>query len=169
MLPVGSQISEGVLRDQYGADVRVGAGPMPDVDGADTVTGPMVMFFFPAAFTSVCSSEMRELRGPGLADLVPDDSLLAVSCDSFLTLRAFAEAENIYFRLLSDFWPHGEVSTKFDAFDPVLGTSTRTTYIIDGDGVVRWNQETGLRDARDIADIRTAFTDMISESSERSM
>ncbi len=39
--------------------------------------------------------------------------------------------------MLSDFWPHGEVATAFGTFDETLGAATRSTYVLDDEGVVR--------------------------------
>lgn len=161
MLPVGTPMPSAVLRDQYGAEVVLGEVD-DDIDGPDTVAGPLVVVFFPAAFTSVCTSELRALRDSGLARQIPyDESVVAISCDSFLTLRAFADAEKIDFPLLSDFWPHGAVSMAYDAFDAESGTSTRTTYVVDVDGVIRWGRESGLRDARDFTEARSALLELI--------
>jgi mycoredoxin-dependent peroxiredoxin len=164
MLPVGSPTSVVRLHDQFGADVVVGGEEdLGDLDRPIAIRGPLVVVFFPAAFTSVCTGELRALRDDGLNSMGPhDDSLVAISCDSFLTLRAFADTEKIDYPLLSDFWPHGAAASAFDAFDADLGTARRTTYVIDHDGVVRWSQERGLGDARDIAEIRSVYTELIS-------
>lgn len=162
MLTVGSPMPSALLRDQHGADVFLGP-PGDGIGDAPPLTGPLAVVFFPAAFTSVCTSELRAVRDSGLAsDEKYGPSVVAISCDSFLTLRAFADAEKIDFPLLSDFWPHGEVSQRYDAFDAELGTSTRTTYVVDGAGVIRWAGENGLRDERDITQIRTVFTELVS-------
>lgn len=75
--------------------------------------------------------------------------ILAVSNDSPFTLRVFAEQEGLEYPLLSDFWPHGAVSTAYGVFDAEKGCAVRGTFVIDKAGVVRWEVVNGLPDARD--------------------
>ncbi len=79
----------------------------------------VVLLFYPFAFTGVCTGELCALRDnlPKFTDR--DTQLLAVSNDSIHSLRVFAEQEGLEYPLLSDFWPHGNVSRAY-------GSSTRT-------------------------------------------
>lgn len=98
---------------------------------------PVVVVFYPFAFSRVCTSEMCELRD-NLADFAALDArVLAISVDSKFTLRAYAAEENLNFELLADFWPHGAVASQFGAFDPERGMAGRFSFIIDADGIVR--------------------------------
>ena len=65
-------------------------------------------------------------------------------------LRVFAEQEGLEYPLLSDFWPHGEVSAAYGVFDEEKGCAVRGTFIIDKEGVVRWTVVNALPDARDL-------------------
>lgn len=71
-----------------------------------------------------------ELEGAGA-------QVLGVSCDSRLTLAAWKRAMGYPVRLVSDFWPHGEIGRAFGVFDPKLGIHTRGTFVLDASGVVR--------------------------------
>ncbi|CAM5463437.1 Peroxiredoxin [Streptomyces fumanus] len=106
--------------------------------------------FYPFAFTGVCTGELCEVRDhlPQFADR--DTQVLAVSNDSIHTLRVFAEQEGLEYPLLSDFWPHGNVSRAYGVFDEDKGCAVRGTFIIDREGVVRWTVVNGLPDARDL-------------------
>ena len=74
-----------------------------------------------------------------LADFLTFDSeVLAISCDPIYALRAFADTDGLNFPLLSDFWPHGEVSRAYDVFDEARGAPRRSSYVIDKEGMVRW-------------------------------
>ena len=53
------------------------------------------------------------------------------------TNRDWAEDNDFRFPILSDYWPHGEVSRAYDTFDETFGYAKRTTYILDSDGVIR--------------------------------
>jgi len=97
----------------------------------------VAIVFYPFAFSGICTGELCELRD-NLAEFTDAGvRLLAVSVDSKYTLRAYAEAQDYAFDLLSDFWPHGEVSRLYGAFDADRGMAGRSTFVIDPDGVIR--------------------------------
>ena len=52
-----------------------------------------------------------------------DTEVLAVSCDPTYSLRSWADADGLNFPLLSDFWPHGEVTRSYGVFDEARGLS----------------------------------------------
>lgn len=130
-LPVGATAPDFALRDQHGATVRLG-----DLRGGSA--GPVVVVFFPFAFSGVCTGELQDLRDrwPALAPGVP---LVALSCDPMQALRAYADAERIDFPLLSDFWPHGAVADAFGVLDPDKGCPRRSTFVVSRDGRVVWS------------------------------
>ncbi|RST10334.1 peroxiredoxin [Streptomyces sp. WAC05374] len=138
---VGSKAPDFELKDNHGRTVS-----LADFRGEKNV----VLLFYPFAFTGVCTGELCALRDE-LPKFVNDDTqLLAVSADSIHTLRVFAEQEGLEYPLLSDFWPHGEVSRAYGVFDEEKGCAVRGTFIIDKEGVVRWTVVNGLPDARDL-------------------
>jgi len=139
-LEVGQPAPEFELRDQHGQTVSL---------SSYKATKSVVLMFYPFAFSRVCTGELRELRD-NLPSFVSDDvQLLAISCDPMFSLRAFAEHDGLEFPLLSDFWPHGDASAKYDVFDSERGCSSRSTFIIDKDGVLRWSVHNAMPDARD--------------------
>ncbi|GLX48522.1 peroxiredoxin [Streptomyces sp. MB22_4] len=140
-IQVGDKAPDFELKDNHGRTVR-----LADFRGEKNV----VLLFYPFAFTGVCTGELCELRDnlPKFADR--DTQLLAVSNDSIHSLRVFAEQEGLEYPLLSDFWPHGNVSRDYGVFDEDKGCAVRGTFIIDKDGVVRWTVVNGLPDARDL-------------------
>jgi len=140
-LEVGQPAPEFELRDQHGQTVSL---------SSYKTTKSVVLTFYPFAFSRVCTGELRELRD-NLPSFVSDDvQLLAISCDPMFSLRAFAENDGLEFPLLSDFWPHGDVSAKYDVFDSERGCSSRSTFIIDKDGALRWSVHNAMPDARDL-------------------
>ena len=91
----------------------------------------VVLVFYPFAFSRVCTGELCEIRD-NLGDFESASAeVLAISCDHFFSLRAYAEQDGYTFSLLSDYWPHGEVSRAFGQFDEQVGCSARATMIID--------------------------------------
>ena len=54
-------------------------------------------------------------------------------------------------QLLSDYWPHGEVSKAFsEVFNEVKGTRYRSSYVIDTAGTVRWAVHNPAAQGRDL-------------------
>lgn len=119
--------------------------------------GPVVVVFFPFAFSGICSGELCELRD-NLEDFeAAGVRVLGVSCDPMFTLRAWAEAEGFGFDLLSDFWPHGAAARAFGIFDEAQGIALRGSFLIDADGVVRWSVVNPRGQARDLGAYRAAL------------
>jgi len=118
---------------------------------------PVALVFFPLAFTGTCTGELCELRDS--MELFDDAGveLLAISVDSKATLARFAEVEGYAFRLLSDFWPHGEVASRYDSFLPQRGIATRATFLIDASGLVAAAFRTEPGEARPLAAYREAL------------
>ena len=113
----------------------------------------VVLLFFPLAFSSVCTKELCSTRD----NLKIYDSLeaevLGISIDSFFTLKAFKEANNLNFSLLSDF--NKEVSKKYNVlyedFFGMKGVSKRSVFVIDQEGRIVHSEI--LEDAGDMPDL----------------
>ena len=68
-----------------------------------TNQGPVVLAFFPFAFSGVCDKEMCTFRD-GFGSLHGAGAqLVGISVDSSYSLKAFAQTYNLQFPLLSDF------------------------------------------------------------------
>ncbi|MFI2029082.1 peroxiredoxin [Streptomyces buecherae] len=148
---VGAQAPDFALRTQHGEQVT-----LSEFRGERNV----VLLFYPFAFTGICTGELRALRDELPTFVNGDVQLLAVSNDSPFSLRVFAEQEGLEFPLLSDFWPHGEVSRAYGVFDEEKGCAVRGTFVIDKEGVVRWTVVNGLPDARDLNDYVKALAEL---------
>jgi peroxiredoxin len=148
---IGDAAPEFSLRDQHGQEQTLAARR-----GQRNV----LLVFYPFAFTGVCTGEMRALYEHADEWETLGTDVLAVSCDSIHSLRVFAEQEGVSFPMLSDFWPHGAVSTQYDAFDSKLGAAVRATYVIDREGIVRWTVRNEIKDAREITDYLKALAEL---------
>lgn len=125
-LASGQEAPDFTLKDQDGADVR-----LSDLRGDN-----VVLVFYPFTFTGVCEGELCSLRDdPGLFSAA-GARVIAISCDSRHSQRVWAEQRGFQFPLLSDFWPHGEVARAYGVFDEKLGCATRSTFVIDREGIV---------------------------------
>lgn len=143
---------------------------LPDTDGSpvdlSALDGAALLVFLPAAFTPLCSAELG-----GLVGLTEDLAahrvrVLGVACDSMFVLRTWVEGAGAGKggpTLLSDFWPHGEVARRFQAFDEDRGMATRTSYLIDAEGVIRWATQAPAGVARDLETHRSAVEHSLAE------
>jgi peroxiredoxin len=103
--------------------------------------GPVVLAFFPGAFTPPCSNEMVALQGHLDAFEAAGATLLGVSADSAFSLNAFREEHGIEFDLVSDMSREA-----IDAYDLEIdiddlglhGVANRAVFVLDEDGVVTY-------------------------------
>jgi peroxiredoxin len=103
-----------------------------------------VLFFFPAAFTSVCTQEMCGITG-GLNDYAGlNADVIAISVDTPFAQEAWAQKEKISVTLASDL--NKEVIKKYEVVFPMLAgvgdTAARAAFVIDKAGVVQYSEQT---------------------------
>lgn len=97
----------------------------------------VVLAFYPADWSSVCSRQLGEYAAT-LEEFRSNNAVvLGISVDGVESHRAWSQALNIGFPLLSDFWPHGAVAQKYGVFWDTFGISNRALFFIDPDGIVR--------------------------------
>ncbi len=96
----------------------------------------VVLNFFPAAFSPVCSNQMTSIEAEK-SKFGDDTILVGVSVDGPWSQEAFKRQMGIDFPLLSDFFPHGEVAQKYGLLYP-NGAAHRAVIGIDKQGIVRY-------------------------------
>ena len=114
---------------------------------------PVVIIFYPWAFSRICRSELAEVRDHAAELSAVGARVLAISCDAMFTLRAFAEHEGLTFDLLSDHWPHGAVARTYEVFDEQLGCALRGSFVLDASGSIVWQIVNEIGEARRLADV----------------
>lgn len=98
-------------------------------------TGPVVLFFYPAAMTSGCTAESCHFRDLAAEFAEVGAHRIGISPDSVDRQAKFSSIHSFDYPLLSD--PDGEVATMFGVrrkFGPLL--TKRMTFVIDTDGKV---------------------------------
>jgi peroxiredoxin len=110
--------------------------------------GPVVLAFFPAAFSGTCTTEMCTFRD-SIAELNRASArVLGISVDTFFALKAWADAQHFNFPLLSDF--NKVVIRDYGVVNPdMIGLkeiAKRAVFVIDTGGVIRYREV--LDDAR---------------------
>jgi peroxiredoxin len=137
----GQEAPDFTARNQHGQSVRLSS-----LRGA-----PVVLVFYPWAFSGICTRELRTLRDDLGRFEAAEAQVIAVSCDPMFALRAFADREGLTFDLLSDHWPHGAIAQSYGVFDADLGVARRGSFVLDADGTVVWQVLNGIGESRDIA------------------
>ena len=109
---------------------------------------PVVLAFFPAAFSSVCTKELCTFRDSMARLNQARAHVYGISVDTFFTLKAFQEAQGLTFPLLSDF--NKQAIRDYGVFNEEMiglkGIAKRAVFVIDKEGVVRHREV--LEDAR---------------------
>jgi peroxiredoxin len=120
-------------------DFQLSATPDQKVSLADFRGCNVALVFFPADWSPVCSDELA-LFNEAITHLRKQNTeLLGISVDGPWCHMAFSQARRIRFPLLSDFEPKGNVARIFQAYRDQEGVCERALYLIDSDGVIRWN------------------------------
>lgn len=131
---IGSQAPDFTLPNQESAPVTLSSHAGRNV----------VLAFFPAAFSSVCTKELCHFRDNLSSLNDANATVFGISVDTHHALKAFAEQQQLNFQLLSDF--NKEVIAAYDVLNPdhrgLRGIARRAVFVIDGQGVVRHKEVT---------------------------
>ena len=113
---------------------------------------PVVLAFFPAAFSSVCEKELCTFRDSMSVFNKSNAQVLGISTDTFFAQKAFHDQQKFNFPLLSDF--NKQVIRDYGVFnEDMIGLkciAKRAVFVLDQDGVVRYREV--LEDARNEPD-----------------
>ena len=136
---------------------------LPNVDRAmfhsDSLRGKKsLVVFIPFPFTRICDGETCAIRDNMSRLEALDASVVVITTHARSTHEEWVRQEGFAFPVLSDFWPHGEVTSAYGCFNEQLGVAMRATYVLDADGIVRDVIATeSLGDARAFDDYATAL------------
>ena len=118
---------------------------------------PVVLAFFPAAFSSVCQKELCTFRDSMAQLNRAHAQVLGISVDTFFSLKAFQDQQQLTFPLLSDF--NKQVIRVYGVFNEDMiglkGIAKRAVFVLDKDGVVRHREV--LEDARNEPNYQKVF------------
>lgn len=114
--------------------------------------GPVVLAFFPAAFSSTCQDEMCTLND-SIATLDRSKAqVVGISTDTFFALKAWSDQQRLNFPLLSDY--NKDVITSYGVVNPDMiglkNIAKRSVFVLDQGGVVRHREV--LDDGRNLPD-----------------
>jgi len=123
---VGSEAPDFTLRDENGEEVTL----------SSLRGGNVVLIFFPAAFSGICTKELHTATDLAEQYDAAGARVYGISVDSPYALKAWKRDEELNAGFLSDNHPKGAVAETYGAYIPEAGVATRATYVIDKDGKV---------------------------------
>lgn len=141
---IGDLLEGFVLQDQDGEEVSL-----------EELRGRTVLLsFHPLAWTGICTKQMQAIEGAmdrfESMGVVP----LGISVDAVPSKKAWADDMGLErLRILSDFWPHGEVARSADMFIEEMGVSGRANIALDGDGRVIMRKVYEIRELPDLEEV----------------
>jgi len=143
------------LKDSHYVDHTIPAGPLeagsvapefslrttPDqtVSLSDFRGRPVVLAFYPADWSPVCSDQLalyNELRSEFNALKA---QVVGISVDGIWCHLAYAQDRKLHFPLLSDFEPKGGTAREYGVYRHKDGLCERALFVIDAQGVIRWS------------------------------
>lgn len=110
------------------------------VSRSDFEGKPLVILFFPLAFSGVCTEEMCRMAEDWSAWQDLDAAVVGISVDSPFVTTKFAEETGVPFPILSDF--NKDASAAYGVLYPeffgMKGVSKRSAFVVDRTGTVTW-------------------------------
>jgi peroxiredoxin len=144
MIKKGEKAPDFILKDQNGKEVRL----------SDFKGKKVLLSFHPLAWTSVCAKQMQSLEKNKEKFKKLNTIALGINVDPLPSKAAWAKALRIKStKLLSDFWPHGEIAKKYGIFSKSQGFSLRVNIIIDEKGKVVFVKKYPISKLPDIREI----------------
>lgn len=139
---------------------------LPSVAGEDVTLSQyrgkkhVVISFVPAAWTPVCSDQWP---GYNIVKQMFDENdavLIGITVDNIPTLYAWTnQMGDLWFPVLSDFWPHGAVADKYGVLRSD-GVSERALIFIDKNGIIKDIQISDINVRPDLAQCATTLEKM---------
>ncbi|GIW73549.1 MAG: peroxiredoxin [Phycisphaerales bacterium] len=118
-------------------------------------SGDVALCFYPMDFSPVCTTEMRCVAEEFDRWQAKGVQVVGVSCDSFFTHQAWAQALGLRQRLLADM--HRAVCKAYGFYWPDLNVASRGTVLVgrddQGQPTVRWVQAREIKDAMNLDDL----------------
>jgi peroxiredoxin len=102
----------------------------------------VVLLFYPLSFSGVCTEELCSTRDNMKIYESLNAEVLAISVDSLFVQKAFKQAQNLNFEVLSDFNKivSKEYGVLYDEFFGMHGVAKRSAFVIDKNGTVVYEE-----------------------------
>jgi peroxiredoxin len=117
---------------------------------------PVLLAFFPLAFSGTCTAELCEMRDHHDQFAERGVTVLPISVDHTYSLKEYKAKHGMKVDLLSDF--KREVSRLYGVLLEERGYSNRAYFLIDANGVIKWEHiEENASNRREDSEILAAI------------
>jgi peroxiredoxin len=120
-------------------DFRLNATPDQKFSLSELKGKNVILTFYPADWSPVCGDQMSLYNEMLHYFNKYNADILGISVDGKWCHAAFREARKLHFTLLADFEPKGAVSKLYGVYDEKKGQSERALFVLDTEGIIRWN------------------------------
>jgi peroxiredoxin len=118
---------------------ELNATPDQKLKLADFTGKRLILAFYPADWSPVCSDQMALYSATLKFFHKYNAEILGISVDSKWCHMAFGQNRKIHFPLLADFEPKGEVSKDYGVYNENDGQAKRALFVIDEEGIIQWS------------------------------
>lgn len=112
---------------------------------------PVVLVFFPFAFSGICTAEMCGIRDDYSSWMAKGAKVYGISRDSRFVQAVFKEREGLTHSLLADL--KGDAAKKYGVWNEAVGAAERATFVIDREGKVAYAIHNEIPNARDHSEV----------------
>jgi len=135
--PAMAALAVGAQAPDFSAPASIGGSEF-EFKLADALkNGPVVLYFYPAAFTSGCTLEAHAFAEATEQFKAMGATVIGVSKDDIATLNRFSVSEcRSKFAVAAD--PKLAIAGAYDAKIPLVGYANRTSYVIAPNGTVSY-------------------------------
>jgi len=120
----------------------------------------VLLFFIPAAWTPVCSVQLPGYCKEKEMFEKYNVAIFGIGVDNAASLHAWTSAMgDVWFPILSDFWPHGEVASKYGVLR-TDGFAERALFLIDKEGKIRFIEIYDINFLPDIKNLEEALKNL---------
>ncbi len=145
----GKKAPDFTLEDQSGEEFT-----LSDYESRTRV----LLSFHPLAGTEVCAKQMKSLESQMQKfqefNVIP----VGISVDPVPAKKLWAEKLGLkQLRILSDFWPHGEVAKRYGLFMDEEGFSKRANVMVDEDRNIIFSKVYPMGEVPDVREIINKF------------
>lgn len=117
----------------------------------------IVLAFYPFNWEPASTEQFTRYQVEREQLLACNAEVVGISVDSIMNTTAWErEIGPFDFPLCSDFWPHGEICSRYGVLrlnDPAKGASDRAIFIVDKAGTIAFRKLYGLNDLPDIGEL----------------
>lgn len=132
LAPAEAALSVGAAAPDFSAEAALGGNSFVFSLDEALKKGPVVLYFYPAAFTKGCTLEAHDFAEATPEFAALGASVIGVSHDDIATLKKFSVSEcRSKFAVAAD--PDGKVIAAYDAKMPLLAYAERVSYVITPD------------------------------------